>query len=163
LEFAKFIKENNIKGNQIFFTDEKRFFSHVKMNPQVNQIRLTKKWHKKLKRGCNEVRDKIYRQIPKFPESFMVAGGISSKGVSELIFCVGTMNSSMYTRALGIYRADLDRLDPNLYFQQDKASCHTSGESRKKIRETFNSWDVDLWPANSPDISPVFKFFKFLD
>jgi hypothetical protein len=45
LEFSKYIKENNIKGNQIFFTDEKRFYSHVKMNPQVNQIRLTKKWH----------------------------------------------------------------------------------------------------------------------
>jgi hypothetical protein len=150
-EFTKYIKENNIKGEQIFFTDENRFYSHIKLNPQVIQIRLSKKMYEKLKRGKNEIREKIYKPIPKFPESFMVSGGISSKGPGKLIFCVCSMDPTMYQRAMETFKEDIEILDPNLIFQQDKASSHNSKVSKKFISENFpRTWPVDMWPANSP-------------
>jgi len=93
----------------------------------------------------------------------MVAGGISSKRPGELIFCVGTMDTSMYIRAMSMYKSDIERLDPNLYFPQDKALCHKSAISREVISDNFKSWDVDLWPANSPDLSPIESLWAILD
>ena len=155
--FADNIIELNIKGSDIFFTDEKYFHLHTPLNPQSNQIRFTKKNLKKLKRGDPAIVEKLRKPMPKYSEKFMLAAGVSSKGVGKLIFCVGTMNSSCYDKALQHYRDDVQRLDPNLYFQQDNAPCHTSGQSMNFIRDPNNFINhIPKWPTNSPDLVSVF-------
>ena len=46
-QFANYIKENNIKGSEIFFTDEKIFLLDFLPNKQTNQIRLSDSMKKK--------------------------------------------------------------------------------------------------------------------
>ena len=163
LEFANYLKENDITGGQIFFTDEKRFTLEIKPNPQVNQIRLTKKWYKKMMAGDEKIYEKVHKPLPKFSDSFMVAGGISRNGPGKLIFCVGTMDNTMYQRALRMYKEDIDRLDETMYFQQDKASCHRHPSCKAFIRENLNSWDPELWPGNSPDLNPIEDIWSLME
>ena len=48
---------------------------------------------KELKEGNGEIYEKLAKPLPKFATGVMIAGGLSSRGVGKLIFCVGTMNS----------------------------------------------------------------------
>ena len=67
----------------------------------------------------------------------------------------------MYRRAMESFKEDIERLDSNLIFQQDKASSHNSKASKKFISENFPStWPVDLWPANSPGTKYLINFFR---
>ena len=149
-EFADYIISNNIKGKDIFFTDEKRFLLNKQINPQTNQVRLSKESLKNYKLGKDDTIDKkINQPLPHKSQGFMIAGGLSSHGVGKLIFCIGTMNSFAYEGALNYYKADTERLNENLFFQQDNAPCHTSGKSMKKIDNIFNN-SLAFWPPNSP-------------
>jgi transposase len=96
----------------------------------------------------------IHKPLPKYTTGFMVAGGISAAGPGKLIFCVGTMDTQSYLRALTYYKQDIDRLNPDLYFQQDNATCHTANLSIDYISENFNQF-TEKWPANSPDLNPI--------
>ncbi len=40
----------------------------------------------------------------------MVAGGLCKNGVSKLMFCIGTIQSWAYKRAVDYYKEDSDRL-----------------------------------------------------
>ena len=153
-QFSKNIAQKGIRGDSIFFTDEKIFCLNVPLNPQTNQIRLSKKNIKKLNSGNTELFNKIHTPLKKFPESFMVSGGLTKNGVSKLIFCVGTMNNFSYNETLKFFKEDIERLNPNLYFQQDNAPCHKSNNSKKFIIENFQGF-IEDWPANSPDLSPI--------
>jgi hypothetical protein len=44
----------------------------------------------------------------------MVSGGVCSEGPSELIFCIGTMDSSCYARAFSYFKKDVERLNPEI-------------------------------------------------
>jgi transposase len=55
INFIKWIKENKVKGNDIFFTDESRFLLDTPLNPQTNQIRFNKEDIKKLRDGDQEL------------------------------------------------------------------------------------------------------------
>jgi transposase len=145
--FADYVTENNITGRDILFTDEKRFLLNAPLNKQNNQIRLSKESVRKFKRGCEIIDAKINRQFPKFSSSFMVAGGVSYYGPGKLIFCVGNMNAKSYRPALDFYKQDIDRLNPNLYLQQDGASSHTSVANKAYITAKFRN-KLELWPAN---------------
>ena len=46
VEFCKFIKENNLGPENIFFTDESIFPLHPYMNRSINKIRISKKTEK---------------------------------------------------------------------------------------------------------------------
>ena len=126
MKFCSKIEEKKIKAKDIFFTDEKRFVVEKHLNPQTNQIRLTARGLKELKEGDGEIYEKLAKPLPKFATGVMIAGGLSSRGVGKLIFCVGTMNSFSYAQALKMYNEDIQRLGGNLIFQQDNASAHTS-------------------------------------
>ena len=52
----------------------------------------------------------------------MVAGGLSYKGMSKLIFITGTMTSFSYKQALKLYKEDIEPLDPPLHLQKDNGS-----------------------------------------
>ena len=154
MEFIKLVREKKIKGEDIFFTDESRFLLDTPLNPQTNQMRFTKEETQRYRDGDATLFEKLHKPIPKYTTGFMVAGGISSLGVGKLIFCVGTMDTVSYKRALDYFKQDIQRLNPNLYFQQDNASCHTSRIATDYISENFTNL-LDKWPANSPDLSPI--------
>lgn len=110
LLFCKWVIDNQVKGDDIFFTDEKRFYLHKPMNRQTNKIRLSKSNSKKLKEGDSQVFKMVSHESPKYDQGIMVAAGMCKTGVTKLIFCVGTMNSSGYRMALDHYRKEMDRL-----------------------------------------------------
>jgi len=93
----------------------------------------------------------------------MVAGGISREGPGKLIFCVGTMDHTMYLRALEMYKEDIQRLNTDMYLQQDKAPAHRHKKCTEYIRQNFNSWDPALWPGNSPDLSPIEDIWAIIE
>jgi hypothetical protein len=47
--FCDYLMENNIKGEEIFFNDEKIFNLESPLNPQINRVRHTKKCNKDYK------------------------------------------------------------------------------------------------------------------
>ena len=90
----------------------------------------------------------------------MVAGGISQYGLSNLVFCSGTMNKFSYKQFLLFLKKDMDNLkekyslNKDLIFQKDNASCHKSKETLEAIEVIFGENKI-WWPANSPDLSPI--------
>lgn len=153
VKFCEWVIENQLKGEDIFFTDEKRFYLHKPMNSQTNKIRLSKSNSKKLKDGDYHVCKMVSQENPKYDKGIMVAAGMCKSGVTKLIFCVGTMNSSAYRMALEHYRKEMDRLG-EYRFQQDGAACHTSQLSMARVVANF-PLRVEHWPPNSPDLSPI--------
>ena len=154
IEFAKMINEKSLSGRNIFFTDEKRFILNPPLNRQINQIRSDKKSFNEFKSGKGYFYKKIARPMPKYPRGIMVSGGVSYKGVGKLIFITGTQTSFSYLQTLEFFKEDIDRLDKNLYFQQDNATCHVGKKSKEYINSNFQN-KLDFWPPNSPDLSPI--------
>ena len=161
-EFCDYIKSENIKGDDIFFTDEKIFVLEWVPNKQTNQVRLTKLMKRKLNQNDEEAEKLVTIQLPKKSKGFMVGGGISKNGLGKLIFCIGTVDSFAYKQALEFYKQDIEALsDGNslLYFQQDNATPHTSKEAREALKEIKS---LKFWPPNSPEISPIEKVWSFI-
>ena len=104
------IKEKNIKGQDIFFTDEKRFLLDIQLNRQTNQIRLSKEGKKECIEEKGKIFEKVSKPLPKFSKGIMVAGGISSKGVGKLIFITGTTTAYSYLQTIKMYKEDIDSL-----------------------------------------------------
>jgi transposase len=161
IELIQWVKDNNVKGKDIFFTDESRFLLDTPLNAQTNQIRFNKEDEMLLKSGDTKIYEKVHKPVPKYTSGFMVAGGMSTHGLGKLIFCVGTMNTFAYRRTLDYFQEDVNRLNSDLYFQQDGASCHTGNKSIEHIGTLFNN-KLPFWPANSPDLSPIEMIWALL-
>lgn len=101
-------------------------------------------------------RDCIARKV-KFPASVMIWGCMSAKGVGNLHFIDGIVNSDKYIRILRTsLLPSIEKLRTNegeYIFQQDGASCHTS----KKTMNWLKNRNIPLldWTASSPDMSPI--------
>ena len=97
----------------------------------------------------------------------MVDGGITKYGLSNLVFCSGTMNNFSYKQILLFLKQDMEfikkkfNLPKPLIFQQDNASCHKNRESLEAIEILFGK-DKIWWPANSPDLSPIETVWSIL-
>ena len=165
LEFSKQIIENNIKSSDILFTDECRIVLFPKVNPKINVIRFNENDKKNI--YTYEVNKKRNFFTPKFEVSIMVAGGICRYGLSNLVFCSGTMNNFAYKQFLLFIKEDMDKikskfnLEKDLLFQQDNVSCHKSKESLAAIEVIFKDNKI-WWPANSPDLSPIETVWSIL-
>ena len=161
-KFADYIIENNIKGSDIFFTDEKIFLIDFFPNKQTNQIRLSDDMKKKLRQGKEKAENLLSKKVPKKSRGFMVAGGVSKQGVGKLIFCIGTVDSFAYKQAIKSYQKDIDFLSPEnkrLFFQQDNAPSHTAKDVKEILK---NMKSLSFWPPNSPEISPIEKVWSFI-
>ena len=158
LEFANEIIKNEIKSNDIIFTDECRIVLFPKANPKINVIRLNENDRKNI--HTYEVNKKKSFFRPKFETSLIIAGRITKYGLSNLVFCSGTMNKFSYKQFLVFLKQDIEEikskfnLKQDLLFQQDNASCHKSRESLEAIEIIFGKNQI-WWPANSPDLSPI--------
>jgi DDE superfamily endonuclease len=92
----------------------------------------------------------------KFPESVMIWGCMTSKGLGSLHFIEGTMNSTKYTEILreSLIPSITQYFDNgDFIFQQDGASCHTSKFTKTwMMKNNMSFW---TWPSGSPDLSPI--------
>ena len=162
VQFCKFMRDNRIGTENIFFTDESVFPLYAYMNKGTNKIRLSKKTRKKLKAGDEKSINLVTRQHHKFNNAIIVSGGICDEGLGEIIFHSGNINSFAYKQVLKYYREDLHKF-PSKFFQQDGARSHSSKLSRNMIQHLFKNkfiptWDNGLkikdefiprWPPNS--------------
>ena len=91
----------------------------------------------KLRKGEKEA----FNLKKKFEPKIMVAGGISSVGLTDLIISEGTLNEFAYAQALLFYKDSYEKIKNqgkiDLYFEQDGASSHTSSSNKKLIEDLF--------------------------
>ena len=120
VQFLKFMKENGIGPENIYFTDESIFPLQAYMNKGTNKIRLCKKTRRKLKSGNEKAINLVSKSRHKFTNAIMVSGGICKDGLGEIIFHGGNINSFAYKQVLKYYREDLHKF-PDKIFQQDGA------------------------------------------
>jgi len=163
IKFCKKIINKGLKGEEIMFTDETK----IDMSPFLrDSIRLTSGTQNKLKKGDLSIYNLINREEKKFENSIMIAGGISSSGLSHLILLDGTLNQFSYGQALLYYKEDIDEIkkknNVNLLFEQDGARVHTSKTNIALLNELFK----DNWfqnPPNSPDLAyPIETLWSIL-
>ena len=168
VEFCKFMKENNLGPQNIFFTDESNFPFYPYMNRGTNKIRLCKKTERKLKAGDEKANELVTRQYHKFNDGILVSGGICDEGLGQIIFHSGNVNSFAYKQVLKFYREDLNKYQSKI-FQQDGARSHSSKLSKNIIQALFKdkfipTWEkgpkyndkyIPRWPPNSPDLSAI--------
>ena len=102
--FTQEILEKGIKGSEIFFTDEKYFSLTPTGNSQVERVWTTPETRQKIKDGDQVAIDLLSREVDPYSPKVMVAGGISSYGLSKLIFFVGNCNSECYEDCLKFYK-----------------------------------------------------------
>lgn len=135
-------------------------------------IRLTLSSDGKVFRRRGEaLHDDCVQKMIKHPKQLMIWGIISSKGMGELYFVDGNMNSEQYIRVIknqvvpqmkrwfggrGRRRAGT----PLAYFMQDGAPCHTSRMST----DVLNRMKIKVlpWPGNSPDMNPIENVWRVL-
>ena len=60
------------------------------------------------------------------------------------------------------FKEDIERIDKNLFFQQDNATCHVGKSSMNFIKNNFEN-SLDFWPPNSPDLSPIGELWAIVE
>lgn len=153
VKFFHWVKRTFKKDDRerIVFSDEKRFNIDGVYNSQNDRIWAVNRAEADEKGGVHQKR--------KFPQGVMVWLGASSKGLSPLVIIEkGTVNQEVYIKKiLPVAKKYGDKTyDDNWTYQQDGATCHTSGLSIEWIKANFpNFIPEDRWPANSPDLNPL--------
>ena len=131
-----------LRGKDIFFTDE----CIMDCNPFVNEkIRLSNENAEKLKKGDTEALNLTTKQAEKYPKKFLIAGGISFYGLSDLIIVEGTMTDFVYSQTLLYYKNNYEefkKINKNIIFEQDRASTHTSKSNTILANSLFGN---DKW------------------
>lgn len=92
----------------------------------------------------------------KFPDSLMVWGCFSGKGLGSLVVLPKNIrvNKDIYLELLSDHLPDSFEKTGARVFQQDGAPCHTA----KLITTWLNDCQVNFindWPGNSPDLNPI--------
>ena len=94
----------------------------------------------------------------------MVAGGICSKGLSNLIIFEGPENEFSYAQILMYYKDSFEKFkDKGLLFEQDGVTPHTSIANKALIEKLFGEKSFIQNPPNSPDIAyPIETLWGYL-
>ena len=110
VEFCKKMLEKDISGKNILFTDE----AIIDMGCYTrDSIRLSDDSKKKLKKGEKEAFKLINKEEKKFEPSILIAGGICSGGLTDLIINEGTLNEFAYAQVLLFYKDSFKVLKKN--------------------------------------------------
>ncbi|CAK9801727.1 Transposable element Tc3 transposase [Anthophora quadrimaculata] len=142
-------------GEKVIFSDEAHFWLNGFVNKQNCRI-------------SGESNPQQYQESPLHPEKITVWCGFWSGGVIEpYIFRnengqVVTVNGERYRAMITDFLwPQLDDLDlDDMWFQQDGATCHTSGVTLELLQEKFpgrvisRRSDVE-WPPRSCDLTPL--------
>ena len=127
LNFLRFMKQNNLFPDKIFFTNESVFNIASYFNKNY-KIRLCKRTSKMIKSGNENALKKVTRQFHKKQNGIIVSGRICREGLGKLIFHSGNAITFAYKQVLNYYGEDLDNFDDK-YFQQDWERAHSSKSS----------------------------------
>ena len=154
VEFCKKMIEKNISGKNILFTDE----AIIDMGCYTHDsIRLSDENKIKLKKGDKEAFKLVNKEEKKFEPSILIAGGICSGGLTDLIINEGTLNEFAYAQVLLFYKDSYNvlkkKFNNELYFEQDGASAHTSRTNKIVIEKLFGKNKLIQNPPNSPDLA----------
>lgn len=129
--------------DKVLFSDEKRFTFALPDGP-------IQSWMQKEKR-------KVIKKS-NCKKSLMVWAAFSRTKKTDIVFVTGNLNSELYVDILE--NNLLPIMDPDDIFQQDNATCHTSGYTRAWFDE--NRVDVMPWPAISPDLNPIENLWAYM-
>ena len=154
---------------QVIFSDESPFELFPSPNKQNDRI-----WSLERESVCPV-------EVPKFGPSVMVWGAMSFSGLSELhIVPQGQSVTGEYYREEILKETLFPRLNKQcingskfatklvpdmsrIIFQQDGARAHTALATQNLLSERLpHFWTKDMWPANSPDLSPIENLWAIL-
>jgi hypothetical protein len=157
LAFATWMKDRPDIAVNTWFSDEAHFY----LNAQVNK-RNCRFWGTEKPDFC------IERSL--YSQKLTVWAAMSSSGIIGPFFFedengdVETINSARYLNVLkrkfvpALRRKGADF--NSIWFQQDGATPHTSGEVISWLEKTFGTHFIsyrtdNVWPPHSPDLSPL--------
>ena len=146
---------------RVLFSDESLFELFHSPNRQNDRVWLTDRLQL------------VPTETVKFPGKLHVWGMMSYNGLSDLhiilkgqsvnasyyieeILCKTTLSSLQRDGEIG---GVCERLMPDMssaIFQQDGAPAHTAKITQNWLKTNVpNFWTKDIWPPNSPDLSPI--------
>uniref|UniRef100_A0AAR2LDW7 Tc1-like transposase DDE domain-containing protein n=1 Tax=Pygocentrus nattereri TaxID=42514 RepID=A0AAR2LDW7_PYGNA len=130
---------------KVVFSDESRFcISFGDQGPRV--------W----RRGGETYNHECVKRSVKFPQSVMVWGCMSARGVGKLCFLKKTVNAAVYQDILETFlipTVEEQFGEEDFIFQQDLAPAHAA----KSTKDWFTKKQLEVlaWPANSPDLNVI--------
>ncbi|KAI4895463.1 hypothetical protein NFI96_023966 [Prochilodus magdalenae] len=130
---------------KVVFSDESRFcISFGDQGPRV--------W----RHGGETYNHECVKRSVKFPQSVMVWGCMSARGVGKLCFLKKTVNAAVYQDVLETFlipTVEEQFGKEDFIFQQDLAPAHVA----KSTKDWFTKKQLEVlaWPANSPDLNVI--------
>ena len=91
--------------------------------------------------------------------SIPVWANLMSDGPVEILRITGRLDAKQYHNRIVLHHvAPALRANPDLVFQQDNSPVHTA----IKVQNYLKNFNVIVWPAASPDLSPIENFWDLL-
>ncbi|KAI4886169.1 hypothetical protein NFI96_033331 [Prochilodus magdalenae] len=108
------------------------------------------------RRGGETYNHECVKRSVKFPQSVMVWGCMSARGVGKLCFLKKTVNAAVYQDVLETFlipTVEEQFGEEDFIFQQDLAPAHAA----KSTKDWFTKKQLEVlaWPANSPDLNVI--------
>lgn len=100
--------------------------------------------------------DNCLKKTCKFPQSLMIWGCMSGKGMGEMTVITSSINAQVYVEILDTFLIpSIERMfgDGSILFQDDNASCHRAKSVKTFLQERHIM--SMAWPANSPDLNSI--------